>query len=86
MVSKEGFLSRSSIANVASSSSAIPASTVSEAVKATSAWYTGLLERDLIPDVLMRYGIRRLLKLRLRREHVAGAEEGRGSCSILWRT
>jgi cyclopropane-fatty-acyl-phospholipid synthase len=77
MVSKEGFLSRSSLDKVASRLSAIPACPVSEAAKATPAWYAGLLECDLIPDALIRYGIRRLLRLRLRREHVAGAEAAR---------
>jgi len=37
-------------------------------------WYTGLLERDLIPDMLIRYGIRRLLAQRLAEEDMGDAE------------
>lgn len=33
-----------------------------------AAWYTGLLERDLVPDWLIRMGIRRLCTQRLREE------------------
>src|SRR5215472_16283273 len=37
-------------------------------------WYTDLLERDLIPDLLIRYGIRRLLAQRLAEEDMGDAE------------
>lgn len=37
-------------------------------------WSTGLLERDLLPDWLVRIGIRRLLAERLREEHRSGIE------------
>lgn len=37
------------------------------------AWYEALLERDLIPDVLIRAGIRRLLRERLREEDCGDA-------------
>ena len=38
------------------------------------AWYEGLLERDLVPDVLVRAGIRRLLGQRLADESRGGVE------------
>src|SRR6201996_331652 len=37
-------------------------------------WYTSLLEKDQIPDPMLRYGIRRLLKQRLREETKATSE------------
>jgi cyclopropane-fatty-acyl-phospholipid synthase len=37
-------------------------------------WSMRLLERDLLPDVLVRFGIRRLLKERLAEEHRGGIE------------
>jgi len=47
----------------------LPASTRSLSAAQTSAsWSLALLERDLIPDPLIRYGIRRLLLQRLREE------------------
>lgn len=36
----------------------------------TRGWYEGWLERGLIPDWLVRLGIRRLVKARLREEGV----------------
>src|SRR5215469_12532381 len=38
------------------------------------AWYTSLLERGLLPDVLVRHGIRRLLEQRLMDEETDDAE------------
>ena len=38
-------------------------------------WSMRLLERDLLPDVLVRFGIRRLLKARLTEEHRDNLEE-----------
>ncbi len=35
---------------------------------AKAAWYESLVERDLVPDWLLRAGIRRLIKQRLREE------------------
>jgi cyclopropane-fatty-acyl-phospholipid synthase len=37
-------------------------------------WSMRLLERNLLPDFLVRFGIRRLLKARLREESVGGSE------------
>jgi len=38
------------------------------------AWYLALAERGLLPDALVRHGIRRLLRLRLERESEGGPE------------
>ena len=38
-------------------------------------WLDGLLERNLLPDVFLRFGIRRALRERLREESRATAEE-----------
>ena len=38
-------------------------------------WSMRLLERGLLPDVLIRHGIRRLLRERLAEEDQGGAEE-----------
>jgi len=43
-------------------------------VDAPPAWYNGLLEKDLVPDGLIRLGIRRLLRERLREESRGGVE------------
>jgi cyclopropane-fatty-acyl-phospholipid synthase len=37
-------------------------------------WYSGLLEKDLLPDFIIRYGIRRLLAERLRDEDKGNTE------------
>lgn len=37
-------------------------------------WYTGILEKNLVPDVLIRSGIRKLLKQRLRDENKGDQE------------
>jgi cyclopropane-fatty-acyl-phospholipid synthase len=46
-------------------------------------WYTALLEKDLIPDFLLRYGIRRSLRQRLRDEDKGGAERQQVHLSAL---
>src|ERR1700689_475615 len=43
-------------------------STEQSAVRAEAAWYEGLVERDLVPDWILRAGIRRLVAQRLREE------------------
>lgn len=45
-----------------------------DAKDASEAWYTGLLENDVLPDALIRLGIRRLLAKRLRDEDLGDAE------------
>ncbi|HLK67557.1 MAG TPA: cyclopropane-fatty-acyl-phospholipid synthase family protein [Bryobacteraceae bacterium] len=45
--------------------------------EAPPAWYNGLLERDLVPDWMIRTGIRRLLRDRLREESRGGIESQR---------
>lgn len=40
----------------------------------TDTWFTGLLERDLLPDFLIRIGVRRLLAQRLRDENAGDVE------------
>ncbi|MEW6468352.1 MAG: cyclopropane-fatty-acyl-phospholipid synthase family protein [Bacteroidota bacterium] len=40
-------------------------------------WYDGLLERDLVPDFLIRKGIRKLLRQRLREEDKGSPEANR---------
>lgn len=42
---------------------------------APRAWYESLLEKNLLPDALVRLGIRRLLAQRLREESAGGIEE-----------
>jgi cyclopropane-fatty-acyl-phospholipid synthase len=42
---------------------------------AFDSWSSGLLERDLVPDAIIRGGIRRLLAQRLREEDKGGPEE-----------
>jgi hypothetical protein len=37
-------------------------------------WSMRLLERDLLPDCVVRFGIRRLLQARLTAEHQGSAE------------
>ena len=49
-----------------------PGAMRTEAVE--EAWYTRLLERDLLPDFLIRFGIRRLLAQRLMDEDLGDAE------------
>ncbi len=49
-----------------------PSLALSDAVE-PRAWYESLLERDLIPDGILRAGIRRLLRQRLRDESRGGA-------------
>ena len=34
-----------------------------------------ILEKDILPDAVLRYGIRRLLKNRLRHEHVGDSKK-----------
>ncbi|HEX3934299.1 MAG TPA: DUF1295 domain-containing protein, partial [Puia sp.] len=49
----------------------------------TPMWYTAFLEKDLIPDPLLRYGIRRQLRQRLRDEDKGGAERQQVHLSAL---
>ena len=37
-------------------------------------WYSGLLEKDLLPDFIIRYGIRKLLTQRLKDENKGNPE------------
>lgn len=48
---------------------------VSLAESEPTRWLDGLLERNLLPDALLRFGIRRVLRERLREESRATAEE-----------
>jgi hypothetical protein len=45
-----------------------------QTVSAPAPWYERLLEANLLPDALIRLGIRRLLALRLRQENLADLE------------
>jgi cyclopropane-fatty-acyl-phospholipid synthase len=51
-----------------------PAHQFETAAEAPPAWYNGWLEKDLVPDTLIRFGIRRLLRDRLREESRGGVE------------
>ena len=42
-----------------------------------TAWYEGLIERDLVPDRILRAGIRRLIKRRIQEEDKGGPEAQR---------
>jgi len=37
-------------------------------------WYNSLLERNLVPDFLIRIGIRKLLRMRLHEENKGSAD------------
>ena len=53
------------------------ASAAAQVPREVTAWYTPLLERDLLPDWLIRAGIRRLCAARLREEDCCDVEQQR---------
>lgn len=53
------------------------------AIRINPLWYTALLEKDWIPDPLLRYGLRRLHRQRLRNEDKGGPERQQVHLSAL---
>lgn len=48
---------------------------VQSALENKAAWYEPLIDRDLVPDLILRSGIRRLIEQRLREEDQGGPEQ-----------
>src|ERR1700761_9270698 len=53
----------------------VQSTAVESAPETKEPWYEPLIDRDLVPDLILRAGIRRLIEQRLREEDQGGPEQ-----------